>query len=176
MGKRWTIDDVNRVLERKNGAPAPAPVVAKEKFFTGWNQSKSRVFIGIDTGTKTGIAIWNASASKFDHIGTTTISRAMDMVRGFKTAGHEVFVRVEDARLRKWFGDKSDDKIQGAGSVKRDAAIWEDFLKENNIRFEMVHPMKGATKLSKEQFFKTTGYTGLTSEHSRDAAMLVYKM
>lgn len=178
MGKRWSIYDVNRVLDRRRlsgEAPAAMPVAKEGKFFTGWNQQKCRVFIGIDTGAKTGIAIWNASAAKFDHITTTTITRAMEMVRQYKTAGHDVTVRVEDARLRKWFGDRSEQKAQGAGSVKRDASIWEDFLKEHDIRHEMVHPMRGGTKLSKEQFFKTTGYTGLTSEHSRDAAMLVYK-
>jgi len=30
------------------------------------------------------------------------------------------------------------------------------------------------TKLDREQFKKITGYEGVTSEHARDAALLVY--
>ena len=87
---------------------------------------------------------------------------------------------MEDARKRKWFGPRSQEKQQGAGSVKRDCSIWEDFLteinknSENKITFEMLHPIKGATKLNKEMFQKITGITSATSEHARDAFMLVY--
>ncbi len=65
-------------------------------------------------------------------------------------------------------------KQQGAGSVKRDCKIWEDFLTDLDIPFEMVAPRKGMTKYSAAAFKKLTGYEGKTSEHARDAAMLVF--
>ena len=181
MGKRFTQADIDRLEESRKakgwGAGAvtvPTPPPAKQRFFSGWNQTQSSVFIGVDPGVKTGLAIWNSSTKKFDLITTTTITRAMEHIRQYVTAGHDVTVRVEDARKRKWFGERAESKQQGAGSVKRDASIWEDHLKEQELKYEMIHPIKGATKLSKEQFFKMTGYTGLTSEHSRDAAMMVF--
>ncbi len=43
------------------------------------------------------------------------------------------------------------------------------------MTFEMVHPIKGATKLKANFFKKITGITERTNEHSRDAFMLIYK-
>ena len=65
-------------------------------------------------------------------------------------------------------------KQQGAGSIKRDAKIWEDFLNRKNIDFQMVNPTSRKTKINKDYFQKLTGYKGNTSEHGRDAAMLVF--
>jgi hypothetical protein len=58
--------------------------------------------------------------------------------------------------------------------VKRDCQIWEDYLTDLRIPFEMVAPKNNATKLTAEQFRRITGYEGKTNEHGRDAAMLVY--
>ena len=64
-------------------------------------------------------------------------------------------------------------KAQGAGSVKRDCSIWEDFCKDYGIPFWAKPPVKGATKVSADYFKMVSHYQGRTSEHSRDAAMLV---
>lgn len=190
MAARFTTQDLNRLLAagkiqgwkenipKADGARTalPAPKEPRERFFTGWNQTKSVVYIGIDSGVKTGVAVWNSTKQRFDLVQTTTITRAMEIVRQYVIAGHTVTVLVEDARQRKWFGENADSKRQGAGSVKRDASMWQSYLEENNIPYQMKHPAKGMTKLSKEVFIKMTGYTGLTSVHSRDAAMLVFKM
>jgi hypothetical protein len=50
------------------------------------------------------------------------------------------------------------------------------FLKDLGVPFEMVAPKGGKTKLSVQTFQKITGYTQRTSEHARDAAMLVYSL
>lgn len=137
------------------------------------------VIIGIDPGVKTGFAQWKPSKGKFILIRTMQIHTAIEYILAL-VLGFNVYVIVEDARKRKWYGSNSNAKIQGAGSVKRDCKIWEDFLSElyqrNIIKgFKMVHPLKGSTKLDKDTFQKITGYVGQTSEHSRDAAMLVFK-
>ena len=62
----------------------------------------------------------------------------------------------------------------GAGSVKRDCQIWEDFLRAHGIKYEMVAPHQGATKWTADTFARITGYTGRTSNHGRDAAVLVF--
>ena len=63
---------------------------------------------------------------------------------------------------------------QGAGSVKRDSQIWEDFLSDNGIRFEMRAPKNNTTKLSADVFKALTKWPKRTNSHERDAAMLVF--
>ncbi len=133
---------------------------------------KYNYYIGIDPGVNTGFAVWNKERKVFSKLETLPIHIVMDKIRYW--VNQQPFIRVEDARQRKWFGKRSEMKKQGAGSVKRDCKIWEDFLTDLNIPFEMVAPHKGMTKYSAAAFKKLTGYEGKTSEHARDAAMLVF--
>ena len=140
------------------------------------------IYIGIDPGTHTGVAVWDTREGKFLSLETLPIHRALGDVlewsRGTWFQGvfinTQVEVIFEDARKRTWFG-KGDTtaKLQGAGSVKRDCAIWEDFCKDYGIPFQAIPPVKGATKVTAEYFKMISHYEGRTSEHSRDAAMLV---
>jgi len=132
------------------------------------------IYIGIDPGVKTGVAIWDSYKKEFIAIETLMIHEAFDQVIYYHNH-YNCKVIVEDARLRKWFGVNSKQKMQGAGSVKRDCKAWEDFLKQKEVNHTMQHPIKGGTKLDKVQFKKLTGWSRQTSEHSRDASMLVYK-
>jgi hypothetical protein len=139
--------------------------------------TKHNYIIGIDCGVNTGITIINRSKRSIVAIKTVMIHQAMQMVKDCHQENlNQVFVRVEDARQRKWFGKNSNEKMQGAGSIKRDAKIWEDFLTSHDITFEMVAPKNNRTKLTSESFKKITGYQGQTSVHARDAAMLVIGM
>lgn len=143
------------------------------------------IYIGIDTGVNTGIAVWDNRKRSLLLVKTMKIHKAMDIVKSyaeqFKTGcGERVIVRVEDPRQRKWFGtermsrEEERKKLQGVGSVKRDAVVWQDFLTDLGIEFEMVAPKNNMTKLSKESFTKYTGWIQPTNEHNRDAAMLVF--
>jgi hypothetical protein len=135
--------------------------------------NNAKYIIGIDPGTYTGIAVYDCERKMFVLVATLSIHRAMDVVKGFEIE-KSIFVRVEDARLRNWFGKSGREKLQGAGSVKRDSKIWSDFLTDEGIPFELVAPKNNVTKISAEAFKKLTGYNGRTSEHGRDAAMLVW--
>ena len=131
--------------------------------------------IGIDTGTHTGVAVWNREERRFEILAEMKIHKAMFIVSEYaKVAGDKVLVRVEDARKRNKYGDRSEFKLQGAGSVKRDSTIWEDYLKDLKIDYDMVAPQNNHTKLDSETFAKLTGYSGRTNEHNRDAGMLVF--
>lgn len=134
------------------------------------------ILIGIDPGVKTGFAvIYNGEKKAI----TLTIHNALQQVKTLLNQHGEIHVRVEDARKRKWFGPNSAAKKQGAGSIKRDCKIWYDFLKElskekhTNLTFEMIHPIKGGTKIDKELFKKMSGIKTVTSEHARDAFLLI---
>src|SRR5580765_684237 len=105
----------------------------------------------------------------------------MQFIREYKSAGFDILVRIEDARLRKWIPQEKDiqqriGRAKGAGSVSRDAKIWEDFLTDLNIDFELVPPKKGMTKYNAASFNRLTKYEGKTSSHARDAALLVFQM
>ena len=136
------------------------------------------IYIGIDPGTHTGLAIWDSREGQFLSLETLPIHRALEAVKGWlslpmsRLEGMKVV--FEDARQRKWFGEGDiSAKQQGAGSVKRDCSIWEDFCNDYDIPFEARPPIKGATKVTAEYFKMISHYQGRTSSHSRDAAMLV---
>ena len=134
------------------------------------------IYIGIDPGTHTGMAVWDSGEGRFLSLETLPIHRAMDLVRLW-SGKVDLRVVFEDARQRKWYGRSEAEvrrKIQGAGSVKRDCAIWEDFLADSGIPFLTVKPGRVATKVTPSWFKTLTGWEGRTSEHSRDAAMLVF--
>ena len=129
--------------------------------------------VGLDTGTHTGFAVWDKGKKQLIELSTLKIHRAMERVRELSVSD-EIVVYFEDARLRTWFGNAGREALQGAGSVKRDCSIWEDFLTDLGVEWHAVAPKNNATKLNATFFEKITGWKGRTSEHSRDAAMLVF--
>ena len=141
---------------------------------------KKQFYVGIDCGVKTGFAVWNTRDKQFSTIATVKIHNAMGCINELKTVyGFDFKVRIEDARLRKWIPAGKNEKEErgrreGAGSVKRDASIWEDFLTDLGIEFELVAPKNNKTKVTADYFKKLTGWDGVTSNHARDAAMLVF--
>ena len=137
------------------------------------------IYIGIDPGTHTGVAFWDGSKQELIELATIPIHQALEKVRRFYNDNKGLFdicVVFEDARQRTWFGkDKNTSaKLQGAGSIKRDCSIWEDFLTDYGIPFRAVPPQKGCTKWDDKYFKRVTGWKGKTSNHSRDAAILVF--
>lgn len=138
------------------------------------------LWVGIDTGVHTGFAVWDSTDKALRDVQTLRIDEALWRVLALSADyGDDLTVIVEDARQRRWVPDTRDVRKEmsrrlGAGSIKRDAKIWEDFLEANKIAYRMLPPRKGCTKLTKEAFGKLTGWSGRTTEHSRDAAMLVF--
>jgi hypothetical protein len=132
--------------------------------------------IGIDPGKHTGISIWDKERKKLILVKSDHIHNCMSHIQDLAKYSDksELLVRVEDARLRKWYGKKTEGKDQGAGSIKRDCVIWQDFLTDSGIAFEMVDPKTQTTKLDAERFKRMTGWDKATNEHGRDAAMMVF--
>lgn len=141
------------------------------------------LLIGIDPGVNTGVALWDAKAKALKYVDTMRIDEALHFVWcqhvEHDVLTHEVKVIVEDARQRRWIPRESSvselkGRAMGAGSVKRDCQIWQDFLNAHGIKYEMVPPHQGATKWTTDTFARITGYKGRTSNHGRDAAVLVF--
>lgn len=132
------------------------------------------LLIGIDTGTNTGFAVWDADEQRLIEYGCEGIIKVMAYLADLKTR-HEIFVRIEDARLNKRPSDKtSRDRLRGFGSVSRDAAIWVEWCKFYNVPH--VCSKAGVTFKGKdkaEQFQKITGIQK-TNNHERDAIFMVW--
>ena len=147
-----------------------------------------KILIGIDTGVKTGFAVamdsLDGRGGRLKDVSTLTITQAMKRILQCveKWGKANVKLYIEDARLRKWISPEMDYKQakfgagvrEGVGSVKRDATIWEDWCKEEELNYTMIPPAANATKYKSPVFKKLTGWEERTSEHGRDAAMLVF--
>jgi hypothetical protein len=134
--------------------------------------------LGVDPGTKTGFAVYDKEGKELTIVCTLQIHEAFDAVRKInavaKNCSFKIFVRVEDARKRKWFGNGANAKQQGAGAIKIQCKQWEEFLKAESISYQMVAPAQIKTKMDAKKFKMITGWTSRTSNHGRDAAMMVY--
>ena len=139
---------------------------------------KPIVYIGIDPGVNTGLAVWHTDIKQFTTVQSCNIIGAMDRIHVIKRNTQcEIRIRIEDARKRTFFGNNEtqvQEKRMGAGSVRRNSHIWEQFCQHYGYDFEMVHPRYNKTKLNAKQFQQFTGWNHQTNQHGRDAAMLVY--
>ena len=142
----------------------------------------AKYLIGVDPGTNTGLAVWNTIEQRFDCLETLGIVTAMaELVQFLRYHGAmtDCAFYIEDARQRQWLPRERNlseyrGKLMGAGSVKRDCAIWEEFATYYGIPLNLVPPRPGVTKWSADYFAKVTGWKGRTSNHARDAALLVF--
>ena len=138
------------------------------------------ILIGIDTGRDTGLAVWDTGRRAFRAVATLHIHRALDAVRSWANDNPgEVVVYFEDARQRQFLPRERNaseyrGKLMGAGSVKRDCEIWEEFAALYGIPIQFIPPRKGLTKWDAKTFAAVTGWAGRTSNHARDAALLVF--
>jgi hypothetical protein len=135
---------------------------------------KFDLIIGIDPGVNTGIAAWDVADKSFLFVKTVMAVQAEELVKKMAVEGRAVLVRLEDARLRTWFGKAGREQLQGAGSIKRDCSRWEEFLTHHEIPFEEVAPRNNRTKMTANEFKRLTGWQGKTNEHGRDAAALIF--
>lgn len=142
------------------------------------------IYIGIDPGENTGMAVWDSASRSFLEVATLPLWEALEQVKRWHYAcllapvQVDLLVVFEDARQRTWFAPERNrseyrGKLMGAGAAKRDSKIWEEFLEGQHIPFRAQGPRPGGTKWNKEYWYQVTGWKGRTSEHARDAALLV---
>lgn len=138
------------------------------------------IVIGIDPGMHTGLAVWDTTSRQFLDIRCSGIVAAMDYLDDLAYNRGIGLVVFEDARQRTWIPRERDirqvkGRAMGAGSVKRDCSIWEEWCEARSIQYIASRPKTGMTKLTDAYFRGITGYDRKTNEHGRDAAMLVFQ-
>ena len=136
--------------------------------------------VGIDPGLHTGLAVWDTSSRQFLDIRCSGIVSAMDYLDDIAYNRGIGLVVFEDARQRTWIPREKDlaqvkGRAMGAGSVKRDCSIWQEWCEARSIQYIASRPKTGMTKLTDAYFRGITGYDRRTNEHGRDAAMLVFQ-
>jgi hypothetical protein len=133
-----------------------------------------RYCIGIDPGVRTGLAVWDRQDRRFDLLTTSNIDDAWSKIQAYDPEVTAVY--VENPNLRTWFGNSSRERLQGAGSVKRDYSVWKRRLDSSDYYWTAVDPKSVLSVDSDRKFRTITRYSGkLTSQHARDAAMMVYQ-
>lgn len=99
------------------------------------------IWIGIDTGVHTGLAVWDSAQQRMVECMTMKIHEALlYVINANISCQGDLTVVLEDARMRRWIPREGSvaewkGRAMGAGSVKRDATIWEDFLKDYRIPY-----------------------------------------
>ena len=190
-GSRWTEQQLAQFQEGR--------AIKQDKLKQGMKErpsanetEKPKWFIGIDPGTHTGVAVWSVNQRKFTFVHTYTIFEALKFVESFIDSAHAdggVMVVFEDARKRFKVPQKADgsidkDRLQGAGSVKRDSTIWQEACEQWAKRWKIGFTWRGvapngktnALAADKDLSSQNLGITYNTSEHARCAAFLVWKM
>lgn len=136
------------------------------------------ILIGIDTGKNTGFAV--SFDGKITQLKTLGIISAMNEVLEIRSQfAKDLIICIEDARLRKWLPKNvGNERLKGVGSVSRDGVIWQEFCEYHDLPYFLVPPahLAGLTKRTEKDFREITGWHGKrTSEHARDAGMMVWK-
>jgi hypothetical protein len=133
-----------------------------------------KLYVGIDPGVNTGIAIWDKPAKTLE-LKTVMIHQGFDLLRSLKPDIEAVI--IENPNLWNYFTNhkQARARLQGAGSVKRDFKAWQDFFATEGIPFISVRPDKKRNQIATDKtlFANATGYTGQSSQHCRVAAMLI---
>lgn len=146
----------------------------------------NKIYIGVDPGVKTGFAILNGLELTLH---TLSFWDAIKMIESktndlyFFRFLYDLIVVIEDVTQNKPtfnrnLNYRSNSKVsQNVGQNKRDCQLIIEWCEMNGIEVIKKRPTKNSmTKLNAEVFNKITGYNGKSSQHSRDAAMLIFGM
>lgn len=146
-----------------------------------------KYIIGIDPPK--GLAVWDKMSKSFCMVSTLDFWGIIEVLNKFnsisKNCNINIKVYCEAPHLNKplFFRKNLDNEkkrnraAQNVGMNKMTSKLIIEYCNINNIEIIECRPTKKSlTKLTHDEFFKLTGYTKRTSEHGRDAAMLVWGM
>ena len=142
-----------------------------------------KIYIGIDPGTHTGMAMWYKKAKTLEIL-TTDFWGCIDKIDMLRKLGIDIECIIEDPGLNKgmhWHKHNhkgsfalANDIAQKVGGNKREARLLIEYCIKEVIRYVGVKPT--SSKWNDGYFKSVTGYEGRSSQHARDAAKLVYGM
>lgn len=152
----------------------------------------SSIFIGIDGGKDTGFAVWNKSTKSLVEVKTLDFWKAINEVDNYLKLYPTLVLIIEDvsqhSAVFKAMGTYRstpggiNNKIgavakhgQNIGRVKRETELFIRYFELKKVDVRKIKPGKHTgSKIKKDLFKKITGFDKVTSQHGRDAAMLIY--
>jgi hypothetical protein len=137
------------------------------------------IHIGIDPGVNTGYAVWDSAERAIISMRTTSFWDVVDELYRLDASSVNFHVHIEDPNGNKpVFGKKSASspatmqKIgQNVGSNKREASLLITLCQRNSWVYTAHVPKK--SKVKADEFKRLTGISERTSQHVRDAVLLV---
>jgi hypothetical protein len=154
-----------------------------------------KICIGIDGGEHTGFAVWHSGKKAFIELSTVTFWDAIEQIKKYQFSCGQTInleVHIEDVESNKAvFGPENtynSTKADHSGKVRAVAKqginvgkvmdksnLMIDFCERAGIKVVKRKPTSGSmTKLDKTAFERITKVKTRTSQHVRDAALLVY--
>lgn len=144
---------------------------------------KYSLVIGIDPGTNTGFTAFNCDKKEYIHCDTLSIHQAIFRIEKMIEMSNMpkgMLIIVEDSR---GISGPNEKKL-GAGSIRRDCSIWEEYLTElikksgKDISFQFIRPTNNRyLKMPPQEWVKYAKFTWtkIPSEHARDSATYLFK-
>lgn len=164
---------------------------ADEKKLLSWGSNQFHDYlIGLDPGKKTGVCLYDKSKKIVVKLCTLDFWQVFDLItevafilRGIDYQGKIAF-NIENSALNKPTFAKPEDgkeltrqKIsRNVGSNQRESVLLIEGIRRLGYEVKEVRPTKKAAfkgKITVELFKAMTGWKGSSSQHARDAAMLV---
>jgi len=146
--------------------------------------TRAQYVIGIDGGVNTGFAVYDRNSRKLVEIKTYSFWEAIEALESWMDdcgiSGIEVWIEDVEAHSPTFYrgakGSAVQNRIsQSVGRNKRDCQLLKEWLERKGVVFYSIPPTKQSmTKLNAETFKTYTGWNERTSQHGRDAAMLVF--
>lgn len=147
------------------------------------------IYIGIDPGKHTGVAVYWTSTKKIVYHGTHDFWSAESEISEFivNEGISNICAVIENPALNKGIYSRYTKAIKGAKNPKgvengiragvaknsRDAQLWIEYFKRLGIKVIEFKPTGDSPKWSEEYCKQITGET-VKSEHSRDAIKLIF--
>lgn len=144
---------------------------------------KYAYYVGIDPGINNGFALYDTTKKQLVKLQTLSFWKLIALLTDMEEIKLDYCVVIEDTNLNSFIYGKHNGKrgavrdrvAQNVGSNKRDAALIIEWLEMKGREVKPVKPTsKSLTKIDEVTFKNYTKWEGKSSQHSRDAAFLVY--
>ena len=141
------------------------------------------ILIGVDPPK--GLAVWDTELRKFTDIRTVDFWFATEIIHKsflFHLSNMAVVIEAPQVNKPTFYRPGQNARAmsrisQNVGSNKRDSVLIIEYCQRMGIKCIPVPPRRSnSTKNDPELFKRLTGWPGRTSEHGRDAGMLVFGM
>jgi hypothetical protein len=133
-----------------------------------------KIYIGIDPGVHTGIAVWNVATQSFTALKSANIVAAMEYVRSLDRGSLTLVIEDSNIRVHGNPAFMRKESLQGAGSVKRDGKIWREFAEHFGYTAMYISQLQKGKKWDAATFKAITKEPKGYNPHIRDAAKLVF--